>query len=137
MESLVLILIVRVKDFTRLCFVSYDPNLYLNEDAEVFMTQVYPNNETKSQKDLDWVWDFTSNKKEFIEGKRNSFVHLYACNANRFDFEMNDVINYAYSIQRQYTSTKEEIERTIKSVYRNNVNEKGSVAKPAKPAKLQ
>ena len=122
-----------VKDFTRLCFISYDTALYLNEDAEVFMTQSYPSNETKSQKDLDWVWDFTAKKKEFIEGNRNSFIHLYACNANRYDFEVNDVINYAYSYSDS-TLTKEEIERTIKSVYRNNVNERGSFAKPAKPA---
>ena len=125
---------VQVKDVTRLCFVSYDPNLYLNENAEVFIAQGFPNNETKSQRDLDWVRDFTSNKKEFIEGNRNSFIHLYACNANRFDFKMNDVINYAYSYSDN-TLTKEEIERTIKSVYRNNVNERGNFAKPAKPAK--
>ena len=124
-----------VKDITRLCFVSYDPDLYFNENAEVFMSQSYPNNETKSQKDLNWVWDFTAKKKEFIEGNRNSFVHLYACNANRCDFEMNDVINYAYSYSDN-TFPKEEIERTIKSAYDNNVNEKGSAAKPAKPAIL-
>lgn len=124
-----------VKDVLRLCFISHDPDLYINEDAEVFNAQVFPNNETKSQKDLEWVWNFTSNKKEFIEGNRNSFIHLYACNANRYDFKMNDVINYAYSYSDN-TLTKEEIERTIKSAYENNVNEKGSVAKPAKPAKL-
>jgi len=124
-----------VKDITRLCYVSYDPNLYLNESAEVFLSQSYPNNETKSQKDLNWVWDFTAKKKEFIEGNRNSFVHLYACNANRCDFEMNDVINYAYSYSDN-TFPNEEIERTIKSAYDNNVNEKGSAAKPAKPAIL-
>ena len=56
-----------VKDVLRLCFVSFDPSLYLNEDAEVFMTQSYPNNETKSQRDLDWVWDFTSKKKNLLK----------------------------------------------------------------------
>jgi len=119
-----------VKDFTRLCFISYDTALYLNEDAEVFMTQSYPSNETKSQEDLDWVWDFTAKKKDFIEGNRNSFIHLYACNANRCDFEMNDVINYAYSYSDN-TFPKKEIEQAIKSAYDNNVNEKGSAAKPA------
>ena len=119
-----------VKDITRLCFVSYDPDLYFNENAEVFMSQSYPNNETKSQKDLDWVWDFTAKKKEFIEGNRNSFIHLYACNANRYDFEVNDVINYAYYYSDN-TFPKKEIEQAIKSAYDNNINEKGSVAKPA------
>ena len=119
-----------VKDITRLSFVSYDPNLYLDENAEVFKYQSYPNNVTNSQKNLDWVWDFTAKKKDFIEGNRNSFIHLYACNANRYDLEVNDVINYAYSYSDN-TFPKEEIERTIKSAYNNNVNEKGSVAKPA------
>ena len=94
--------------FLRLCFVSFDPDLYLNEDAEVFMTQSYPNNETKSQKDLDWVWDFTSIKKNFQKG-RNNFIHLFACNANRFDFEMNDVIT-----MRIYTVTTHSLKMRYK-----------------------
>ena len=121
-----------VKDILRLCFVSYDPDLYLNEDAEVFMTQSFPNNETKSQKDLDWVWDFTSNKKEFSDG-RNNFIHLFACNANRFDFDINETNNYAYQYSDD-TLPEDEIQKTIKSAYENNVNEKGRAAKPANPA---
>ena len=121
-----------VKDILRLCFISYDPDLYLNEDAEVFMTQSFPNNETKSQKDLDWVWDFTSNKKEFSDG-RNNFIHLFACNANRFDFDINETNNYAYQYSDD-TLPEDEIQKTIKSAYENNVNEKGRAAKPAKPA---
>ena len=113
-----------VKDVLRLCFVSYDRDMYLNESAEVFMTQSYPSNETKSLKHLDQVWLATANNKEFIEGNRNNFVHSFACNANRFDFEVNDVINYAYSYTDN-TFPKEEMERTIKSAYENNVNEKG------------
>jgi len=119
-----------IKDVLRLCFVSYDSDMYLNKNSKIFNYQSYPNNETKSQKDLDWVWNFTANKEEFIEGNRNSFVHLYACNANRCDFEMNDVINYAYSYSDN-TFPKKEIEQAIKSAYDNNVNEKGSAAKPA------
>jgi hypothetical protein len=123
-----------VKDILRLCFISYDPDLYLNEDAEVFMTQSFPNNETKSQKDLDWVWDFTSNKKEFSDG-RNNFIHLFACNANRFDFDINETNNYAYQYSDD-TLPEDEIQKTIKSAYENNVNEKGRAAKPAKPANM-
>ena len=123
-----------IKDILRLCFISYDPDLYINEDAEVFMTQSYPNNEPKSQKDLDWVWDFTSNKKEFSDG-RNNFIHLFACNANRFDFDINETNNYAYQYSDN-TLPEDEIQKTIKSAYENNVNEKGSVAKTAKPANM-
>ena len=123
-----------MKDVLRLCFVSYDPNLYFNENAEVFNTQVISSNKRKSQKDLKELWDFTSNKEDFIKGNRNNFIHLYGCNANRRGFEMSDVISYAYNYSDN-TLTKEEIDRTIKSAYENNLNEKGSFAKYAKSAK--
>jgi len=113
-----------IKDILRLCFVSYDSEMYLNKNSKIFNYQSYPNNETKSQKDLDWVWNFTANKEEFIEGNRNNFIHSYGCNANRNNFEMNDVINYAYSYSNNSFS-KAEIKKTINSAYENNVNEKG------------
>ena len=122
----------RVKDLSRLCFVSYDTDLYLNENAEVFK---YPKNETSSQKDLDWVWDFTGKVMEFVEGNRNTFIHLFACNANRQGKDIYEVSNYAYSYCDS-TLPKEEIESTIKSAYKNNVNENGAYAKPAILPKL-
>ena len=113
-----------VKDFTRLCFVSSDSTLFINDDAKVFKAQSYPNNETKSQKDIECVWNFTSNKQQFTEGNRNNFVHLFACNANRQGYNINEALNYAYSYNDS-TFDKEEIKRAIKSAY---VNEKGNAA---------
>lgn len=113
-----------IKDVLRLCFISYDSDIYLNKNSKVFNYQSYPNNETTSQKDLEWVWDFTANKEEFIEGNRNNFIHLYGCNANRYGFQISDVINYAYSYSDNEFS-KNEIEQSINSAYENNVNEKG------------
>ena len=60
-----------VKDITRLCFVSYDPDLYLNENSEVFNYKT----STLDQIDLSWVWSFTSNKHEFVVNNRNNFVN--------------------------------------------------------------
>ena len=51
-----------VKDVTRLCFISYDPDLYFNENSEVFNFNSSINDQVTTQKDLDWVWDFTSKK---------------------------------------------------------------------------
>ena len=119
-----------VKDVLRLCFVSYDSDMYLDKNSRVFKYLSYPNNETSSQKDLDWIWDFTAKKEGFYEGNRNNFIHLYGCNANRHGFQISDVINYAYSYSDS-EFTKEEIEQSITSAYENNISEKGSVAKPA------
>jgi hypothetical protein len=113
-----------VKDILRLCFVSSDSTLFINDDAEVFKSQSYPNTETKSQKDIEWVWDFTSNNQQFIEGNRNNFVHLFACNANRKGYDINETLDYAYTYNDS-TFNKSEIERTVNSAYENNVNEKG------------
>jgi hypothetical protein len=120
-----------VKDVTRLCFVSYDPSLYLNEASENYS---HTDLSANSLVNISWVWNFTTNKMDFIEGQRNNFMHLFACNANRFDIDINETrrfaINYACN-----SFTFNEIEKTIKSAYENNVNEKGRFAKPAISAK--
>ena len=109
-----------VKDIARLCFVSYDAELYLNENSDTF----------RYNGDLSQEWNFTSNKKEFIEGNRNSFIHLYACNANRQGFDINDVISYALTYSDD-TFLEDEIRSTINSAYKNNVSENGRGAKLA------
>jgi len=120
-----------VKDVTRLCFVSYDPELYLNESSKIFTFQ---NTSSESSVDISWVWNFTTNKMDFIEGQRNNFVHLFACNANRFDIDINETSRFALNYACN-SFPFNEIEKTIKSAYENNVNEKGSFAKPAISAK--
>jgi hypothetical protein len=121
----------KVKDVPRLCFVSYDPELYLNESSEIFTIQ---DTFFESSVDISWVWSFTENKIEFKNGKRNNFVHLFACNANRFGIDINETIRLASNYSCS-TFNSNEIERTIKSAYENNVSEYGSFAKSAKSAK--
>ena len=118
-----------VRDVLRLCFVSYDSDLYLNENSKVFNYQSLLNNEKNSQRDLEEVWNFTSKKEEFYEGNRNNFVYLFGCNANRSGLNISDAINYAYSFSDNEFN-KDEIEQSITSAYKNNVNEKGSATKP-------
>jgi len=119
-----------VKDITRLCFVSYDPDLYLNEDSEVFKYKT----STLDQIDLSWVWNFTSNKHEFVVGNRNNFVYSFACNANRYGVDINDTTNYAYSYSDD-SFPENEIDSSIKSAYENNANENGSARITAISAK--
>jgi RecA-family ATPase len=106
-----------VKDITRLCFVSFDPNLYLNESSEIFR---YLN----SSPSISEVWNFTSKKFKFVEGQRNNFIHLFACNANRFGIDKNETIGYALNYSDD-SFTVDEIETAIKSAYKNNSFEAG------------
>ena len=120
-----------VKDVTRLCFVSYDPRLYLNEASETYS---HTDLSANSLVDISWVWNFTTNKIDFNDGQRNNFMHLFACNANRFDIDINETTRFALNYAGN-SFTFNEIEKTIKSAYENNVNEKGRFAKPAISAK--
>jgi RecA-family ATPase len=106
-----------VKDITRLCFVSFDPNLYLNESSEIFL---YLN----SSPSISEVWNFTSKKFEFVEGHRNNFIHLFACNANRFGIDKNETVGYALNYSDD-SFPLDEIETVIKTVYKNNSFEAG------------
>ena len=119
-----------VKDITRLCFVSYDCELYLNETSEVFKYKTA----TLDQIDLGWVWSFTGNKHDFVVGNRNNFVYSFACNANRYGVDINDTTNYAYSYSDD-SFPENEIDSSIKSAYGNNVNENGSARQTAISAK--
>ena len=119
-----------VKDITRLCYMSYDPDLYLNKTSEIFKYKT----STLDQIDLSWVWSYTSNKHEFVVGNRNNYVYSFACNANRYGVDISDTYNYAYSYS-DASFPQNEIETTIKSAYENNVNENGSARQIAISAK--
>ena len=113
-----------VKNVLRICFVSYDKDLYLNNNSDIFKHQ------SNTNVSLDYVWKFTSNKSSFTDGNRNNFMYSFGCNTNRYAFDKEDVIKYAYSYSDS-TFSKDEIEKTIRSSYINNENENGSYAKPA------
>jgi len=106
-----------VKDVARLCFLSHDPNLYINSDAEVFdISLLETNEEIIETPTLDWVFDFTSNRQSFLNGSRNVFTFLFACNSNRFGIEKEDALDYM--LQYSEPGFKEdEIKRTILGAY--------------------
>lgn len=106
-----------VKDIPRLCFVSFDPNLYLNESSEIFH---YLN----SSPSISEVWNFTSKKGDFIVGNRNNFIHSFACNANRFGIDIEETTNFA-SNYTDNTFPLDEIVGIIKIVYGKNMFEAG------------
>ena len=106
-----------VKDVTRLCFVSYDEELYYNSEAEIFDTTKF-----QTVKSPEWVWNYSTRLKPFYEGNRNASVHYFGCTSNRFGVDQNDALNHALKFS-EANFTSQEIERTIKSAYENNASE--------------
>ena len=125
-----------VKNINRACYVSYDPNLYFECESKVFSY-----NKTVSVEHIlfnsgkgcyngnqipEECWNFTLNLHTYTNGKRNDFVHNFACNANRWGLNIEDVLNEAVS-KAQGLSVKE-IEKAVKSGY-NKIKEHGKFKK--------
>jgi hypothetical protein len=137
------------KDVTRLCFYSWDENLYLNENASTFVTssavempliETQPETKTKNPEpllDYDAIYNhcvnFTEKKVQFVNGSRNVFVHQLACNLNRKGIALNDALGY---ILTDFGYDEKEVTQAVNSAY-GNIHEFGKNEKFEQPNKPQ
>ena len=117
----------KCKDSTRLCFVSSDPEIYVNETATTFEVQEevkQPPKEYKSETTnfestdtlLDKCLKFTEQKEQYTNGNRNNFIHLFASNANRFGITEADTLDYCTT---NFDLDEKEIKASVQSAYKN------------------
>ncbi|OYX86684.1 MAG: virulence-associated E family protein [Flavobacteriales bacterium 32-34-25] len=138
------------KDLTRLCFYSWDENLFLNENSKSFsivntvevpLIETQPEPKTKNPEpilDYDAIYNhcvnFTEKKVQFVNGSRNVFVHQLACNLNRKGVALNDALGY---ILTDFGYDEKEVTQAVNSAY-GNIHEFGKNEKfeqPNKPKK--
>ncbi|MEY3498666.1 MAG: hypothetical protein RL308_335, partial [Bacteroidota bacterium] len=121
------------KDVTRLCFYSWDENLYLNENATTFvtlsavempLTETQPEPKTKNPEpllDYDAIYNhcvnFTEKKVQFVNGSRNVFVHQLACNLNRKGVALQQALGY---ILTDFGYDEKEVTQAVNSAYGNS-----------------
>ncbi|WP_374550035.1 VapE domain-containing protein [Flavobacterium sp.] len=133
------------KDITRLCFFSYDPELYLNINAEIFAPGSDENQQnlppekpkTKSQKpttdDTLLIYEhtvrFTENKVRFEEGNRNNFVFALANNLNRKGISESMALGY---ILADYGYDAKEVTTAVQSAYQNTAEHNTDTFQPKK-----
>ncbi|MGX1022868.1 DUF3987 domain-containing protein [Psychroflexus sp. MBR-150] len=143
-------------DISRLCFISYDHNCFINKNAEVFEIETEPfetekNSLEELQDDilesrqeimiesnkqdaqnlstsekLDKCLKFTEQKQNYHEGNRNNFIYLFASNANRFGINESDTLNFCID---QFDLSVKEIKNTVNSTYKNNSEDFAKFAK--------
>ena len=119
----------------RVCFESYDPNIYVNYEAETFKCELIDTGYTVSERTplipitnedfiIDKIMSF-SFKKDFVDGERNNFVFDIAglfceygvSQTSAENYILNNVVIGDFSERETYT--------TIKSAYRlRNPNSK-------------
>lgn len=132
----------KCKDITRLCFVSWDEDLFLNENATIFDVQKettqFPKEAIKktahslsSQELLEKCLEFTEKKEMYYNGNRNNFIHLFSNNANRFGILESDTLDFCIT---NFDLDKREIKATVSSTYKNQIAE---FAKFAESSNLQ
>ena len=132
----------KCKDITRLCFVSCDTDLFLNENAVIFELKEEvkplksePIREVKHDLTTDELLDkclkFTEQKEQYYNGNRNNFIFLFSCNANKFGIYEDDTLNYCIN---NFDLEEREIKATVNSTYKN---QSADFAKFAKFANMQ
>lgn len=120
------------KDVTRLCFYSWDENLYLNENASVFASETKQSCQTElvsvsplptatvTATDYDAIYNhcvnFTEKKVQFVNGSRNVFVHQLACNLNRKGVALQQALGY---ILTDFGYDEKEVTQAVNSAYGN------------------
>ena len=121
---------------SRVCYESYDTEIYINENAEVFKKTkktekvvAYEKNEDE-QKVFKNILTWLSNKNEaFVTGERNNFIFKLASACCRFginEMTANSMIHSEFLTNSEFT--KSEADRAIRSAYKANSGNFGSAS---------
>jgi hypothetical protein len=117
----------KCKDISRLCFISFDEDLFINDTCEIFnpIPEIKPEEikkepTTQNQSTdvlLDKCLKFTEQKEQYSEGSRNNFIYLFASNANRFGINEEDTLNFCTT---NFDLKTREIESAVRSAYKHH-----------------
>ncbi|MDP1763061.1 MAG: BT4734/BF3469 family protein [Sediminibacterium sp.] len=141
------------KDVSRLCFCCYDPQckyypnsktFELRTSEKLFIAQseapvTQPIKLTSNQQQnlrkntgitTNDVFEFTQNIKQYTEGNRNQFVHLFACNCNRKGISQLEAESFALGFATDLDA--KEVKDTVNSAYKHHTHEHGKFAPKAK-----
>ena len=131
------------KDITRLCFFSSDPEIFINENSQVFSenpSEEICHSEPKRgnskhqnnpQADYDVFYEhavrFTEKKIKFTEGNRNNFVFALANNLNRKGISEAMALGY---ILADFGYDAKEVTTAVQSAYQNTAEHNTDTFKP-------
>ncbi|MFO8054944.1 MAG: DUF3987 domain-containing protein, partial [Bacteroidales bacterium] len=115
------------KNINRLCFLSYDPELYLNENAEAFsksvnITETPDFGDNPYSAEINEVLDnaiaFTEKQQHYFHGNRNNFIFRLANNLNRAG--INETVAETLILSKYSdTDMAAEIPSSLASAYKN------------------
>lgn len=110
---------------SRVCFESYDPNIYINYNAvpytQVFEEVVVKEVIKESNEIIERLLVWLKNKNiAFTSGNRNKFIFNFATAACCFGINESEFLYYAQSNYAQSDFTSREIKTSVESAYKKN-----------------
>jgi hypothetical protein len=102
--------------------------MYLNSQAECFAISLQKQpvlNAVQETKEVDYsklladAVSFTNKKETYVNGNRNNYIHLLACNCNRKGIPQNDAESFVLSTFQH--ENQKEILKSVESAYKNNI----------------
>jgi hypothetical protein len=110
---------------SRVCYESFDEDLYLNPQAKYFTriiekvkeVQVVSDHSEVFKKILVWL---TNRGDAFVSGERNSFTYKLASACCRFGIPEEETLRLVEAEFTESTFTQREAGRTVKSAYKSN-----------------
>lgn len=109
-------------NISRLCYVSFDRDLYMNESSEIFQISKPIFETSQMPNKYKYLIDFTTNLfGEFNSGNRNNFIFLLANNCNRYGLPQYQALAICRTvwIQDNTNFSELELESTVKKAYQN------------------
>lgn len=122
------------RNLSRLCFVSYDPDIHINTEATPMpiakeLAKVKPpaKRDVKVNSDNQRIITaerVTRARHQFIKGSRNAYIHYLCCCMNRLGVTKEEGYDYAVNTYSSRDFPESEFKATIHSSYKN-LNEFG------------
>lgn len=118
------------KNLSRVCYESYDPEIYINENAEVYGKILQEEVRTEKIVSTDTSDNYTQyenlktwlNNKQvaFESGNRNFYIFKLASACCRLGIDQNDALSYLLNDFSRTDFSQKEITLAVKSAYRSN-----------------
>ena len=123
------------EDVSRVCFESYDPEIYYNPNSELFRDLVYEETKkiqntiinTDSNQIFDNIKTWIENLETYQDGTKHKFLVKFAAALNRFgvpEFESVNLLTSNYQSVASYVKSEhfEKIVKKVYGTYRNQFN---------------
>lgn len=116
------------KNISRVCYESYDPEIYINPNAEVYTqilkeeyrTEVKPTFETDEESYVKLKKWLDNKSESFVSGNRNFYIYKLASACCRFGLDQYSTLDFILRDFSNSDFSQREIKLTVKSAYRSN-----------------